>query len=274
MQTGLELSESFTPRDATPKLAKVLKVYPEANMVDLLFFDGSFFRRVPVAVPYASNKTGGLCLSIPKYDVPVKEKIQDILIATSKETENDVLALAIFVEAMTLLPIVVGFIFPEESEVLCSTEQEGNEKGTMHLWKHQSNVYTRIADDGDIEISHPSGVFIKVGKNTERTPILNYDRLIRPFKWKNPDTDELNPAPYVFIQHPSGTYFFIDPEGNITEHCVGNVYIKIDGNLVEEIKGNKQLTVNGDMTTQVDGDITRETSSNMLDKAERIDHNE
>jgi hypothetical protein len=271
MQSNIEMSESFTWRDSNPKIAKVTKVYPEANMVDLLFLDGSVFKKVHVVVPYASNKTGGVCLSLPKYDVPIENRT-DALVATSKDTENDVMALVIFISGMSLLPIVVGFIFPEESEVLCSTEQEGNEKGTQHIWKHQSNFYTRVDDAGDVEISHPSGVLIKIGKNTDRTSILNYDRLIRPFKWKNPDTGELSPAPYIFIKHPSGTYFMIDPDGNVTENCVGDVTRIIKGTLTEEIDGNKIVKTGGTISETATVDCTRQAGGVIFDRAPSVNH--
>jgi hypothetical protein len=144
----------------------------------------------------------------------------------------------------------------------------------MFMWKHKSNVYTRVDEAGDIEISHPSGVFIKIGKNAERTEIYNYDRKVRSFKYKQGQSDELAPALWMTIQHPSGNYYTIDPDGNVFEEIVGNVERTIKGNLTENIGGDINRTVDGEVSETVTGKINRESKNSILDKTPRIDHNE
>src|SRR4030042_460780 len=106
-------------------------------------------------------------------------------LSNAKQNESDVWAIIGFLGGSVLRPIVLGFLFPEENEVLCGSDQVGNEDGTQFLWKHESNVYVRVAKGDrreaepitpDIEINHPSGLFIKIGRDTTLTPITNWDK--------------------------------------------------------------------------------------------------
>jgi hypothetical protein len=240
-------------------------------MVDIFLLDGTLLSKVQI-LSNSSSRTGTVEIPVPDYVTPMTEAPEKLGLYCLPE-ESDVFVVVAFMENNINQPIVLGYLFPEESEILCSRKQDGNSDGSMFLWKHRSNVYTRVDEKGDIEINHPSGVFIKVGKNTERTEILNYDRKNRPFKYKKDQTDELAPAPWVTVMHPSGNYMIIDPDGNVTENVVGNVNRTIEGNLIEEIKGDVQRKISGDVSEVCENNWTREAKVNLKDKSARIDHN-
>ena len=251
-------------------IGKVNKVYPEANMVEIYLFDGTIIDRVQVISGACSNKFGRLEMPVSEYEKPLREN--RLFALQSKDPDSDVYAVLAWAGDSLIKPICLGFLFPEENEVLCSTKQEGNEHGAMLLWKHYSNVYVRVAEQGDIEISHPSGVLIKIGKDTERTEINNYDNKVRAFKWKDRESDELADAPNIAIIHPSGTSIKIDTEGNVEESIEGNLDRKIKGDLTENIDGDMKITVGGDVSIKVSGNQTNEVTSIMIDSASQIDH--
>jgi len=289
-------------------IGKVIHTYPQANMVDVLMFDGSIFQQVQVVSMSASSRGGSTGLTVPIYESDRGTNYID----PAKQTESDVFAIIGFVGLSSQpRPICLGFLFPEENEVLCDRTQAGNEDGTMFLWKHPSNVYIRAAKGKDeeegktpeIEISHPSGLFIRIGVRLEDSgipvlrEIINYNNEIRPFKKLNPENDEADLAPEVTLYHPSGTYLTIDKDGNVkvningdvTEVIDGDVTRTITGNLTETIEGDLTETVEGDLTETVEGDATlevqgdkdetvtgawqRKSSSSIKDEAPTINHN-
>ena len=198
-------------------VGKVSFIYPEANMVDIVMYDGSILKQVQVMTPIASSRGGVANLPVSKYESEMLDRNKRPLpLNNAKITESDVFAVMGFIGGSVVAPFVLGFLFPENCELLCGRDQKGNEDGTQFLWKHESNVYVRVAkgykgeegDDDpitpDIEISHPSGLFIKIGRNAVLEPIVNWDKDIRPFKKLNPESNEADPAPYIHISHPSG----------------------------------------------------------------------
>jgi hypothetical protein len=261
------LIDTSSPRFSGLTLGKVYMVHPEANMVDIMQLDGTVLKHVRV-LSFSSSKEGLYNLPVPNYEKFMLDKKPPL--SHAKENEKDVFAVVGFLGGSNLRPVCLGFLFPEESELLCTVAQKGNEDGTMLLWKHPSNVYARVAKGQtkgvtpDIEISHPSGLLIKIGSDTVRTEILNRDKDTRVFKYKNPETDELDPAPYVHVDHPSGTWITIDPDGNVEIYIVGNKTETIEGDCTELVMGNKTVTIEGNKTVTVEGDksITTEGTEN------------
>jgi hypothetical protein len=263
---------------ATLAVAKVTKIHPEANLIDIILFDGTRYVRVPVMTTFASSRTGCVNLPISEQETPIDISYssggKQFPLKPGNVNESDVYAIIGFISGLYIKPICLGFLFPEENELLCSTKQTGNSDGSQYLWKHTSNTYVRVDEYGDIEISHPSGVFIKVGNNAERTDIVNYDKNVRPFKWKNKKTNELSPAPYITITHPSGNYWTVDPQGNVKEYIVGNVDRIIKGNLNETIEGDVVIDAKKKVSETSEDEWAKESKTKITDKAPDIQHNE
>ena len=267
------------------------KVFPKvssaANMVDVMLLDGTVLKDVQVTVPYASSRCGSTGLPISKYEEDMMDHsgVKDHPLSAAKITESDVYAVVGFLGGSMQRPIVLGFLFPENCEILCGKDQKGNEDGTQFLWKHESNVYARVTKgylgaEGsqdpitpDIEISHPSGLFIKIGRNTTLEPITNWDKDIRPFKKLNPETNSADPAPYIYIYHPSGDRITIDPDGNLIEYFVKDVTRTILGNVIENISGNYTRNITKDLSDTIGGDATTLVTGTLTDTGRTIIHN-
>ena len=237
-------------------------------MVDVMMFDGSLLRQVQVMTSFASSRTGVVNLPVSDYKEEMIEK--DFPLEKAKQNESEVFAVVAFLGGTPMRPVVLGFLFPEETELLCGKEQKGNEDGSMFLWKHESNVYVRVAKGStpEIEISHPSGLLIKVGSDTERAEISNWDKTLRPFKWKDPTNNTESPSPYVHLYHPSGTYFTIDKDGNVEVYVVGDVNETVEGDVTRVIKGSLSETVEVNKTLQVNGDVIRTITGTLTETIE------
>jgi hypothetical protein len=262
---------SGKPRKVEITIGKIWKVYPEGNIVDVFLLDGSLLPRVQIMANSASSRTGKVEIPIPEYTTDLTEAPEKLGAFCTAE-ENDVFVIVAFLESNINRPIVLGYLFPEEAEILCSNLQDGNSDGSMFLWKHKSNVYARVDENGDTEISHPSGVLVKIGKNTSRTEILNYDNKGRPFKWKKGQADEFASPPWMTITHPSGNYITIDPNGNVVENIVGDVSRTIRGNVTETVMGNVTRNVIGESTEVVTGASSRSSLTSITDAAPIILH--
>jgi hypothetical protein len=278
------LTSTETERFNGLTIGKVSFVYPEANMVDIVMYDGSILKQVQVMTPFASSRTGSVNLPVSKYNEEMLNRNKRLPLNNAKINESDVFAVLGFIGGSVIAPFVLGFLFPENCEILCGRDQKGNEDGTQFLWKHESNVYVRVAkgynEEGstgqitpDIEISHPSGLFIKIGRNTTLEPITNWDKEIRPFKKVNPETNSADPAPYIYISHPSGDYLIIDPAGNLTEYLVGNVTRTILGDVIENISGNYTRTITKDLSDTIGGDAIKDVTGTLTDNGATIQHN-
>lgn len=260
VQSGL-VNTSYETFNAGITLGRVYANHPESNTVDILLFDGSVLPKVQVMVPFASSRTGSVNLPLPVYEKPMLDREKPL--DSAKQTESDVLAVVGFLKGSVTLPVVLGFLHPEISEMLCGRDLPGNEDGTMLLWKHESNTYVRVAKGSkkgqspDLEISHPSGLFIKIGETAQLTEITNWDNELKLFKYKNPDSDKVEPAPYVHLYHPSGTSFTIDKEGSVTVYVEKDLTSTVKGNVTEEVDGDVDRVIKGNLTETIEGNVNR-----------------
>ena len=283
------LSENEYEKFSGLTIGKVFKLYPQGNMVDVMLMDGTFLDKVQVMTSYASSRAGSTGLPNFKYEKEFKDR--DAPFSNAKQGEADVFVVIGFLGGEITRPIAFGFLYPEENEVLCGRDQKGNEDGTQFLWKHESNVYVRVAKgykgaEGstdpitpDIEISHPSGLYIKIGRNAGSgyptytsvlEPVVNWDKDIRPFKKLNPDSNKADPAPYIHIYHPSGDYITIEPDGDVVEFLVKDVDRTIKGNVTELVEGNVGRTIKGNVTETIEGNLNRTIK---LDETEVVEGN-
>jgi hypothetical protein len=287
MQNALSIPVDERRAVSGLSLGKVSSIYPESNMVDIVLFDGTVFQKVQVLSGYASSRSGISCLPIPEYKNSSNQFINLVdknnPLGMAGQTENDIFVVVGYLGGYLLNPVVIGFLFPEDCEVLCGRDSKGNEDGSMFLWKHESNVYVRVAKgyeagsedrDGaggtqvtpDIEISHPSGTFIKIGQfdynkdhSEQRAPITNWDSVnqIREFQNLNPITKKADPAPVIIINHSSGTYVVIEASGAVFIKSESNLGIEVLGEMTEEVTGNLTRTYHGNVIEVIDGTLNQ-----------------
>lgn len=127
------------------EVAKVTKIHPESYTVDVLLMSGGMpLGGVPVLSPSASTNTGFNDLPAPTasaFDDPRESGDRD---------------LSCIVGWVDKTPFVVGFFYPRIGQM--TFEQPGR---SIH--RHGSDVYQTIDADGNVEIAHPSGTYIRIG---------------------------------------------------------------------------------------------------------------
>lgn len=203
------------------RLAKVADIHPESNSVDIVFIGGG--GQVPgvqVMSPMASTNTGLTGLAKPampasgnKYDLP-------------DTNTRDVLAVVGFFSNQ---PIVLGFLFPQVCQMLFEDIERSVDR-------HPSDVYMTTDKDGNTELYHPSGTYVRIGTAAAHEDLTGKDL---DGLWKI----ERNTDKAVHVQltvKNAGVQkasLHLDPSGNINLSHVGN--------LVSATGGTADITVTG-----------------------------
>jgi hypothetical protein len=202
----------------TLRLGRVTAVHPEDNSVDLVMLaDWSRIVGAQVISGAASTNTGLVDLVVP---TPVSGDKWDF----REVTDRDVIAI---VGMFGVMPVVLGFLFPQVNEMLFA---EPNRR----IMRHASDVYTSIDGDGNFELAHPSGAFVRLATTPDHEDLTGKDF---DGRWKI--TKNLARELYLTVQVGTTT-IKVNPGGDIAIHH--------DGNLT--------LTTGGDVTATVTGDIT------------------
>lgn len=129
------------------RIGIVVAVHPTDHSVDLVMADdGSRLVGVQVTTPNGSTRSG--TVDLPEI-TPSGDK-WDI----RKPTGQDMKAIVSFVGTN---PVVTGFLYPQVNQMLMKD-------GKARRYRHQSDVETLIDGDGNIQVTHPSGTYIRIGE--------------------------------------------------------------------------------------------------------------
>jgi hypothetical protein len=127
----------------------VVATHPSDHSVDLVLADGRRMAGVQVATPNGSTRSG--TFDMPA--VPDKADKWDI----TKLTGQDQIALVDFVGD---IPVVVGFLFPQISQMTFDDPK-------MRVTRHQSDVMSMVDGDGNMQVTHPSGAYVRMGETAD-----------------------------------------------------------------------------------------------------------
>lgn len=141
-------------------LAKVVAVHPEDHSFEILFLDtGARAVGVPsISGAGASSRTGTVDFPVPNIDPNNKWAPPD-------QTDTQITAV---VGWMGKQPIIVGFLYPQVSEMLFADSER-------RISRHTSDVYTSIDAQGNAEFYHPSGAYIRFGTNPAHEDLTGKD---------------------------------------------------------------------------------------------------
>lgn len=121
------------------RLAKVLDVHPESGTVSVeIVHNGVRQAGVPVIVGSASSSSGSSDLHKP-------------------EAGREVYCVVDDVEGLGL--IASGFVHPRKNSTLFAEKNRA-------FYRHPSDLYWTVDPSGNVELSHPSGTYFRVGENT------------------------------------------------------------------------------------------------------------
>lgn len=136
------------------RVGYVVAVHPEDHSVDALMADnGERLIGVQVLTHNGSTRTGRVDLP----DVPYKKDKWDI----TQLTGQDMKAVIGYVGRT---PVVTGFLYPQVNQMLFKDPK-------LRVDRHQSDVTTTIDGDGNIQLTHPSGTYVRIGEEPDKVDI-------------------------------------------------------------------------------------------------------
>lgn len=134
----------------TLRQAIVVEVYPNGHAVDLVMLDDGT-RHYGVQIQTMNGSTRSGTVDLP--EIPKRDNKWDITQATGQ----DMIATVDFIGRN---PVVTGFLYPQINQMLLKDKK-------TKLFRHQSDVTQTIDGDGNIQVTHPSGFYVRIGETTE-----------------------------------------------------------------------------------------------------------
>jgi len=208
-------------------IARVVEIHPESHAVDLEFMaDGRRVAGVPVMARSAGGDVGLSDLSRPT----------NTGYGAENSAVRDVYAV---VGKLGQAPIVLGFLFPQVAQCLFPDRDR-------MVYRHASDVYMTIDKDGNAEVYHPSGTFLRIGSTAEHEDLTgkDYDKI-----WNiRRNTDK---AVHVQLSVKNAgnqvASINIDPGGSVTITNSGNTKVTTSGNVDIAAGGSMNLTAGAGM---------------------------
>lgn len=128
----------------------VVAVHPEDYSVDLVMSDdGSRLVGVQVLSPNGSARSGTVDLPF----VPERPEKWDI-------RQRDGQDMQAMVGYFGRNPVVMGFLYPQVNQMTLTD-------GKTMRYRHSSDVGFSIDGDGNVQLSHPSGTYVRIGENPD-----------------------------------------------------------------------------------------------------------
>lgn len=209
-------------------IARVVETHPESHAVDLEFMaDG---RRV--AGVQVMSRTAGTDMGLSDLSRPERTGY-----GAENSAVRDVYAV---VGYFGHTPVVLGFLFPQVAQCLFPDRDR-------MVYRHASDVYMTIDKDGNTEVYHPSGTFLRIGTTAAHEDLTgkDYDKI-----WSiQRNTDK---AVHVQLSVKNAgsqvASVNIDPAGNVSLSNQGNTSIQTAGNVAVTAGGTMALSSGGAMT--------------------------
>ncbi len=218
------------------RIARVAKTHPEDNSVDLIMVDdGSRFSAVQALALGATTRTGSA--NLPAVSTGY---------SLTANTGQDMLAVVGFLDPT--VPVVLGFLFPQVNQVLFS---DVNRK----VERHASDVYTSIDGDGNVELFHPSGTYLRIGTDSAHEDLTGKDY---DGNWKIDRNTEKRVHVHLSVRNGGSevSRLSLSPDGDIEAQCDRDLQATVGRNATVAIAGNLTATVGGNASVAVSGNLT------------------
>lgn len=224
----------------TMKLGRVAAVHPEDHSIDVVMIDdGARISGVQLLTSSGSGNTGVHDLPTPGAP-PSGDKW-----SLTERTDRDMIAVIGYIGIM---PVAVGFLFPQVSQMLFKDQNR-------RLMRHASDVYTTIDGDGNTELYHPSGTYLRIGASGAHEDLSGKD-----VDGKLAITKNTSAAVHVHLEVANAgahkASIDIDPSGNVTVTHEGNLDLHTKGTATVAVDGTTTVTSTGAATLEVPAGLT------------------
>lgn len=203
------------------QIARVTAIHPEKHTLDVTLLDGTGVHEdVPITSLMASSTEGIVNMLKSDLASDVKGKADrdagredsysraDIALDAS---EIDVYCIIGYLKGERVLPVCLGYLFPEVTQMAFGDPQTGeaNKLSNPFLWK-RSKTYVLQKDDDTVEIRFADGTTIIFSPDVTPTTLDGKD-FDKVFTTPTPEA-----ARFIDVKHPSGTQITIAPDGKVT----------------------------------------------------------
>jgi hypothetical protein len=196
------------------KLAQVVYFRQGSNTADIKMLENGWpYSRVPIMCETVSSNTG-------RHELPQPSAVTES--SAGKPADRVMIAVVGMISSDTTgagSPVILGFLPPQNRETLFTDGRCIN--------RLPSDVYVSVDDDGNIEVAHPSGTYIRIGETPGHEDLTGQD-----FNgaWKiRRNTDK---SVHLKISVGSGgsekASLHIDPDGNLTISASGTASVQAD----------------------------------------------
>lgn len=182
------------------RVAKVVRVVPEAHACDLIYLDD--LSRAPLVQVMAGVSTDTGCVDLPEPAAPTDPA------APHRATKDRDLYAVVF--PVGGVPLVFGFLPPQVSQLMFRGRKN------FRVNRHASDVYSTLEDDGSFTMAWPNGTFLKVSPNPAKEDLTGKDFDKR---WKARRNTGVAPHVHLSVADGAGAekaVIDIAPSGAIT----------------------------------------------------------
>lgn len=198
---------------------KIVDTHPEDHSVDLIMLDdGSHMIGVPVLTPVGGTNFGLAAMVQPPITEQPGVAREDAKWNIEEHPEREIRAAVLYFFRM---PVVIGFQFPQINQMTF-------DRLNFHLNRHPSDVYSTIDNEGNIEVAHPSGTFIRIGTTAAHEDLTgrDFDGL---WAIRNNRTTAVHLNVSVSNAGAHRASLHIAPDGAVTIRTVGTLSLHSDG---------------------------------------------
>lgn len=234
------------------RLGIVVDTHPDDNAVDLYMTDnGERIIGVKVMSGSASARTGSIDLP----EVTAKSNKWDMTAADEQEVRA-------VVGYIGRTPVVQGFILPPKNQITIT------DKRTKYS-RHQSDVQFSIDGDGNTQIAHPSGAFIRIGETPELAQVAtaqssnvdrNTDRKVFVRVGLADNAVIITLTPDGDMQVKLQRDMSVEAGGSINLRAAQNFSLEVDGNVSLSAKGSASIKTNGATSIDAGGSVSIKSS--------------
>lgn len=143
------------------------------------------------------------------------------------------------------MPICLGLLYPQVGQMQFAAPDQ-------KIVRHSSDFYELTQANGDHEMSHPSGSFVKIGSNGTHTDLTARDV---DGNWKIANNTGAAGHINMTVANAGSVVATIDIDSS------GNIAINHNGNLTVTTKGNANVTVDGTTEVTSEGAVTVNASA-------------
>lgn len=211
------------------ELAVIVATHPEDNSVDaVLVRNGARVVGAQVTSLGASGRTGTV-------DLPEVSRTGDKWDVTQRDKDQqDVIGIIGYVGHS---PVVLGFLYPQVNQMLFDDPK-------MRFNRHQSDVMTSIDGNGNIQLTHPSGAYVRIGEQPDKDDLAS----------KNSDKSlaaDRNTGRKVHVRiglADDKVVVTLTPDGDVKFEMAKDLTIEADGKATIKVTGTTEVESGGAIT--------------------------